>query len=119
MPRGALLVFEGGDRSGKSTQARKLTQYLLAQNVNAQLRSFPDRRTDIGHLIDRYLKRELELTDEAIHLLFAANRWEMMPELKQLLNDGTTLVVDRYSFSGIAFTAAKGSFCLVLNTNAM
>lgn len=28
--------------------------------------------------------------------------------MEKLLNDGVTLIVDRYSFSGVAFSAAKG-----------
>ena len=27
--------------------------------------------------------------------------------MKRLLEEGTTLIVDRYAFSGVAFTAAK------------
>lgn len=29
------------------------------------------------------------------------------PEMKQILHSGTSLIVDRYAFSGVAFTAAK------------
>ena len=29
------------------------------------------------------------------------------PQMKELLQAGTTLVVDRYSYSGVAFSAAK------------
>ena len=29
------------------------------------------------------------------------------PEMKQLLHSGTTLIIDRYAFSGVAYTAAK------------
>lgn len=35
------------------------------------------RETTIGKMIDEYLKSNLELSDEAIHLLFSANRWEL------------------------------------------
>ncbi|KAI8435674.1 hypothetical protein MSG28_003934 [Choristoneura fumiferana] len=49
-----------------------------------------------------------ELPDEAIHLLFSANRWEKMQELVKKLESGTSVVVDRYCYSGVAFSAAKG-----------
>lgn len=49
-----------------------------------------------------------ELPDEAIHLLFSANRWEKANSLLKMLEHGTTVVVDRYCFSGVAFSAAKG-----------
>ena len=35
-----------------------------------------DRTTAIGGLINRYLKKEIELEDHAAHLLFTANHWE-------------------------------------------
>jgi hypothetical protein len=50
--------------------------------------------------------------DAAVHLLFSANRWEAVKSLKARLNAGETLVCDRYAFSGVAFTAAKGTLDL-------
>ena len=50
---------------------------------------------------------DAELDDRAVHLLFAANRWEKAAEIRQLLSQGKTIVCDRYSFSGIAYTSAK------------
>lgn len=44
--------------------------------VPAELWRFPDREILTGQLINNYLASKLELPDEAIHLLFAANRWE-------------------------------------------
>ncbi|XP_066143181.1 thymidylate kinase [Euwallacea fornicatus] len=109
LSRGALIVIEGVDRSGKSTQCRKLVESLRAKNLKTELMNFPDRTTLTGKLISEYLKnRDCELNDQAIHLLFSANRWENVEKMKSLLNSGTTLIVDRYSYSGIAFSAAKG-----------
>ncbi|XP_066255127.1 thymidylate kinase [Euwallacea similis] len=107
--RGALIVIEGVDRSGKSTQCRKLVESLRAKSITAELINFPDRTTLTGKLISEYLKnRDCKLNDQAIHLLFSANRWENVEKMKSLLNSGTTLIVDRYSYSGITFSAAKG-----------
>lgn len=86
-----------------------------------------------GSLINKYLECSTELDDHAIHLLFSANRWELLyvafihnfsdlilflqlislfictyrPDMKKLLQKGTNIIVDRYSYSGIAFSAAK------------
>ncbi|KAM3584239.1 Thymidylate kinase [Umbelopsis sp. WA50703] len=59
-------------------------------------------------MINSYLTNASELSDQAVHLLFSANRWEAMDSMRALLLSGTTLVVDRYAYSGVAFTAAKG-----------
>merc|ERR1719220_2962584 len=59
-------------------------------------------------LIDLYLRRKLELSDGAVHLLFSANRWELSNTIVSLMNEGITVVCDRYAFSGVAYTSAKG-----------
>ncbi|KAH9125386.1 hypothetical protein AeMF1_003989 [Aphanomyces euteiches] len=100
--RGALILLEGVDRCGKSTQAR-----LLASRLNAVLQNFPDRTTSIGSTINAYLSNACEMNDQAIHLLFSANRWELSETLRDHLSQGKHVVLDRYSFSGAAFTSAK------------
>jgi hypothetical protein len=114
--RGAIIVFEGCDRCGKSFGracpcGSCVTAYLqdtggplseAAQRAAAAGRAglsvvgcsdlarpqvttthaaqvrFPDRTTAIGRVIDSYLKKEAEMDDHAAHLLFSANRWELM-----------------------------------------
>ncbi|KAI8342394.1 thymidylate kinase-like protein [Chlamydoabsidia padenii] len=106
--RGHLIVVEGCDRSGKTTQCERLVQRLQQENKSVQLFKFPDRTTQTGKMIDSYLKQSTQMDDRAIHLLFSANRWEAMEHMKTLLETGTTLIVDRYAFSGVCFSAAKG-----------
>ncbi|XP_069474227.1 thymidylate kinase [Ambystoma mexicanum] len=108
--RGALIVLEGMDRAGKSTQCRRLVEALIAEDCRAELLRFPERTTEIGRLINSYLEKKSELEDHTVHLLFSANRWEQASLMKQKLNSGVTLVVDRYAFSGVAFTSAKENF---------
>lgn len=74
--RGALIVLEGLDRSGKSSQCAHLAMFLAQRGVAVEAWRFPDRSTPMGHMISSYLASETELDDAAIHLLFAANRWE-------------------------------------------
>jgi len=38
---------------------------------------FSERSTAIGAVVDKYLNKEIELHDKAVHLLFSANRWEL------------------------------------------
>ncbi|KAL7751844.1 hypothetical protein RI367_002844 [Sorochytrium milnesiophthora] len=105
MARGALIVLEGCDRCGKSTQAQLLLSRLAG---TATLLKFPDRTTTIGAMINAYLTSTASIDDRSIHLLFSANRWEAVKDMKRQLAAGTTLIVDRYAYSGVAFSAAKG-----------
>lgn len=101
--RGQLILIEGLDRSGKSTQAQ-----LLADKLQGSLVKFPDRSTPIGQVINQFLTdNTFDLSDESVHLLFSANRWEKAAEIRKLLSEGKFVVMDRYVYSGIAYSLAK------------
>ena len=75
--RGTLIVFEGCDRSGKTTVCKKLVDnFNKKEKESAKFMRFPDRSTEIGSAIDGYLRGQKEHDDHVIHLLFSANRWE-------------------------------------------
>ncbi|KAG6467201.1 hypothetical protein ZIOFF_074988 [Zingiber officinale] len=106
--RGSLIVLEGLDRSGKTSQSHRLVSHLKDKGVSVELWRFPDRTTAVGQMISAYLANESELDDRAIHLLFSANRWEKRSLMESKLRSGISLIVDRYSYSGVAFSSAKG-----------
>ncbi|XP_031621759.1 thymidylate kinase-like [Contarinia nasturtii] len=106
--RGALIVLEGCDRSGKTTQCKQLVKALVANGRPAKYINFPDRTTECGALINSFLTNKKDFNDETIHLLFTLNRWEAKMNMEKMLQDGVTLIVDRYAYSGVAFSAAKG-----------
>jgi dTMP kinase len=60
--------------------------------------------------LDQYLKNKVGdgMGNEAVHLLFTMNRWEMKKQLVQMLESGTDVICDRYSYSGCAYSVAKG-----------
>lgn len=106
--RGALIVLEGLDRVGKSTLVKKLVEHL--QNISRPVATcrFPDRTTKVGQLIDDLLKNSTKpVDDHVMHLLFSANRWEFSKTIRNTLMKGTTVVVDRYAYSGMAYSSAK------------
>jgi len=107
--RGALILFEGIDRCGKTTQSALLADYISSKGPCEAIR-FPDRTSYIGKLINDYLlstKETENVSDQTIHLLFSANRWEAAKDIEDKLKAGTTLVCDRYAYSGVSFSSAK------------
>ncbi len=46
--------------------------------------SFPNRTTQTGKIIDQYLKGNIYLSDEDIHILFSKNRWEIIDTIKTI-----------------------------------
>ena len=87
MTRGALIIFEGVDRSGKSTQIKKIFENMTTRGDTVYLTRFPERTSEIGKMINEYLKNNSNLSDEAIHLLFSANRWEHADLIKGKNNE--------------------------------
>lgn len=108
--RAPLIAIEGLDRTGKTTQTNRLVALLQAQNVPCELVKFPQRETHIGKIINQYLTdKSFELNDQAAHLLFSANRWEMADQIERTLRtDGKIVILDRYVYSGVAYSSAKG-----------
>lgn len=107
--RGSLIVIEGLDRTGKTTQTQRLLEKLASLNVKHKLVKFPQRETEIGQMINKYLTdKTFNLSDQAAHLLFSANRWELVESIEDDLKNGITVVLDRYVYSGVAYSAAKG-----------
>lgn len=106
--RGALIVLEGLDRCGKTSQCSRLLSSLEGRGHSVESWRFPDRDTGVGQMISSYLSNKSQLDDHAIHLIFSANRWEKRSVMEAKLKSGTTLIVDRYAYSGVAFSCAKG-----------
>ncbi|KZF20318.1 thymidylate kinase [Xylona heveae TC161] len=107
--RGMLIVVEGLDRAGKTTQCQRLVENLSNDGHRVEFMRFPNRTTPIGQMIDGYLKAnsEVPMEDHVIHLLFSANRWEASENIQRLIATGTTVVIDRYYYSGCVYSAAK------------
>jgi dTMP kinase len=112
--RGVFIVFEGIDRSGKSTQVRLLREHLLKLNIQSKAMVFPARDTATGQKISQYLCGSREIEDKKLHELFSQNRWEFKDEICETLQSGKTLIVDRYAYSGVAYSLAKESKELTL-----
>jgi dTMP kinase len=107
--RGVFIVVEGVDGAGKSTQCRKLVEYLQSQKeVNANYMRLPYRQTTTGKIINQYLRSANEVDDHAVHLIFSANRWEYAPAVRSTIASGTSIVMERYAYSGVAYSYAKG-----------
>lgn len=106
-----LVVLEGLDGAGKSTQVRMLKSYL-EERTDLHYIHFPRYEEPVyGGLISRFLKGEFG-TNEQVHpqlvaLLFAEDRHGAVPEITESLESGRTVLLDRYVYSNIAYQCAK------------
>jgi len=106
--RGRLIVFEGIDGSGKTTQAKSLLRRLRSRGFPAVLFREPTRGR-WGREIKRLAARAGSLTPEEELELFVKDRRENVGKnLRPALERGRIVVLDRYYFSTIAYQGAKG-----------
>lgn len=97
---GRFLVFEGGEGSGKTTQAR-----LLAQRWGAEL-TFEPGDTEVGARLREILLDPAtgDLDARAEALLMAADRaHHVATKIRPWLNRGRDVVCDRYTGSSVAY----------------
>ena len=98
-----FIVFEGGDGSGKTTQARALFRRLQSQGCTALLTHEPGG-TPLGESIRRRLKAGGDLSPLSELFLFAAARAQLVQGvIGPALRDGIIVVCDRYTASTVAY----------------
>jgi dTMP kinase len=106
---GRIIVIEGLDKSGKTTQSNMLFNYLDKKEPgNVVLMSFPDYSTRIGKEIKGFLEGTVSYNNETKHMLLAANRWEKKQEIENFLASGKIIVMNRYYQSNLAYGLANG-----------
>ena len=105
--RGRIIVLEGQESAGKSTQATRLREWLAERGVDAILVREPGG-TDAGEKIrELLLHLPYQLTPEAEALLFMASRAELVDRVIQpALREGRTVIMDRYFLSTYAYQVA-------------
>lgn len=107
-----LVVLEGLDGAGKSTQVKRLRSYLESRCKSLEYIHFPRYDAPVyGDLISRFLRGDFGGNDQVhpqlVALLFAEDRHGAVPEMKRILASGGTVLLDRYVYSNIAYQCAK------------
>ena len=107
-----LIVIEGLDGSGKSTLVKRLRTYLESLGKPLKYIHYPRYDAPVyGDLIGKFLRGGFG-SIESVHpqlvaLLYAEDRHGAVPEMKQVLDDGGIVLLDRYVYSNIAYQCAK------------
>ena len=107
-----LIVLEGLDGAGKSTQVRLFREYLEGVCPDLEYIHFPRYDAPVyGGLIGKFLRGGFG-SIESVHpqlvaLLFAEDRHDAAPQIRARLRAGGTVLLDRYVYSNIAYQCAK------------
>lgn len=105
---GRLTVIEGIDGAGGETQSKLLLNFLKGKGLPVVRLTYPDYSGPIGRLIHEYLHRKFEFSTELQFLLYAADYLKDQDNIKKFLNDGKTVICDRYFTSALAYQGLGG-----------
>jgi len=107
-----LFVIEGVDGAGKSTQIRLLKDFFSEKGYNCEYLHFPRTETPyFGELIARFLRGEFGSLNDVdpylVAMLYAGDRKDASPVIRNWLMEGKVVLLDRYTYSNIAYQCAK------------
>ncbi len=107
-----FIVLEGLDGAGKSTQIKQLRAMIAQMGIESEYVHFPRFDSPVyGELIARFLRGELGSIESVdpyiVALLFAGDRADMAPQIRQWQAEGKVVIVDRYVYSNIGYQCAK------------
>jgi len=117
-----FIALEGIDGSGKSTQTKRLCD-KLTEAGHKVYRTFEPTDGMVGSLIRNILKGNMKADERTIAGLFVADRLDHLLHeatgIVKKLEEGFTVVTDRYYFSSYAYHGTHMDMDWVIQSNAM
>jgi dTMP kinase len=106
---GRLLVIEGADGTGKTTQLCRLRDRFQRAGQEVRVYDFPSKSgTPVGDLIGGFLRGDFgDVAPEFLALAFSADRMSRRDAIEADLAAGAIVLCDRYVASNIAFQSSK------------
>lgn len=110
--KGKLIVIEGIDGSGKSTQLELLKKYYTSEKLSFKSMKFPQyKNTFFGKTIAKFLRGEMgslkNINPYLISMVYAMDRAEAREKMYKWLNTGKTILLDRYATSNMAHQCGR------------
>lgn len=107
-----LIVLEGTDGSGKSTQVELVKKYFEERSIKYAFFHFPMYgHNAFSEVIAKFLRGEFGGIEEVdpyfIANMYAMDRFKFLPDLEKAIEENDVVLLDRYVFSNLAFQGAK------------
>jgi len=99
--KGKLIVIDGTDGSGKTTQVVLLTDRLKKDGYKVKVVDFPEYYKNffgkfIGHCLSEQYYNWLGVHPKIASVMYAADRWEASEEMRNWLKEGYVVIANRY-----------------------
>lgn len=112
MEKGKLIVLDGLDGCGKSTQLDLALGYLNEQGVRCRKISFPNYDTVSGQLVECYLRGEIPCDDRngaySASAMYAIDRYvSYVSDWKSFYESGGVILAGRYTTSNAIYQLTK------------
>lgn len=111
---GKILVIEGTDCSGKTTQYEKLCERLKSENVKFATDSFPDYESESSYFVREYLAgkfgdRPSDVSGYTASVFYGIDRYSsyMTKEWGKVYRDGGNVLFARYITANLLHQACK------------
>ena len=110
MKKGMLITFEGGEAAGKTTQIKRLVNYLKEKGLDVLGTKEPGG-TVVGESIRNILLHtNFEISDRAEALLLNASRCQLIADvIEPALQEGKLVILDRFYDSTYAYQGFGGN----------
>jgi len=122
MKKNLFIAFEGIDGSGKSTQVKLLSESLEKAGHKIYT-TFEPTDSPIGRIIRDIFNHRLEADHRTIAGLFVADRLDHLLNkqngILRKMEEGYTVITDRYYFSSYAYHGAHMSLDWVIEANSL
>jgi dTMP kinase len=97
-----LIVFEGIDNAGKTTQIKKIEDYLKSINKTVSIIRFPDRTNIVGKEISKILNSNND-PSETLQLYCLLDALIRLDHLIYQIKTNDYVITDRYPYSAIIY----------------
>ncbi|HEY4512942.1 MAG TPA: dTMP kinase [Candidatus Paceibacterota bacterium] len=99
--RGKLIVIDGTDGSGKTTQVNLLIKHLRKDGRKVKFIHFPRYEDNffgkfIAHCLSEQYYNWVNIHPKIASVVYAADRWESKEKIERWLRQGYVVVMDRY-----------------------
>ncbi|MFH1508788.1 MAG: dTMP kinase [bacterium] len=110
-PKGKLIVIEGSDGAGKSTQIELLISRLKKSGRKVYKIHFPNYKSYYGQQIKKLAHKSTgyfrKLDPHYTAVLYALDRYKLSDKIRSEIKKGNIVVCDRYASAGFAYQAAQ------------